>query len=82
VTRSVKVVKEKDIIRAYINVVFKKLTPTIERIFVMTLIVCHVTACLWYFLTKMDFSQDTWIVRTGNMDASFIEVNPNISNQK
>jgi hypothetical protein len=67
-------VKEKDSTLSCLN----KLTPAVERIMVMiliALILSHVSACLWYFVTKMeDFNPQTWVVRTGYTDSEIIQV--------
>ena len=40
-----------------------------------TFIICHIFACFWYFIARMDsFNPDTWIMRMGLIDDSNFSV--------
>ena len=46
------------------------ITRLVTAVYIV-LIMAHVTACMWYFMAKIEgFSYDTWVVRHGFSDAS------------
>ena len=47
----------------------------IITIFIIFLILCHLTACFWYLIASIeDFSEDTWVVRYGLEDSTALQV--------
>jgi hypothetical protein len=52
-------------------------------IFVVLLIVCHLTACGWYLLASLEnFHEDTWVVRYSYQNTSTFNVNYESFNDK
>ena len=72
-----KIVKERGKFSKYINDMLR-LNVGVERLIYFTLIfvlMCHITACMWYLVAKLeDFSPETWVVRGNFQDQSEYDV--------
>ena len=68
-----KIVRERNSLLRQITDVLK-ISANLDRLFsfgTIFIIMCHVTACMWYLVAKLDgFYPDTWVIRYGCQDAS------------
>ena len=72
-----RIVRERNMFLRHLNDVMK-ISASLERliafIFVFV-IMCHINACLWYLVAKIDgIYPDTWVVRYGYQDSSNYDV--------
>jgi hypothetical protein len=55
-----------------------KVNANVERLIYFILVFLmlnHITACMWYFVAKLeDFSPDSWVTRLGYIDSSNEEI--------
>lgn len=46
----------------------------VTYLFLLSLIVIHIVACMWYFIDRFDASVDSWVVRYNQVDSTNLEV--------
>ena len=54
-----------------------RISAGMERVaylFLISLIVIHIVACMWYFVDRFDASVDSWVVRYHQLDSTNLEV--------
>ena len=79
VLRTIRVCREKNAWMGKIEQTIPSLSIAGERLlaFIMiVLVMCHVTACLWYLLAQIEgIHPESWVIRYGLQDASNYHVN-------
>ena len=77
ITKLLKMMKEKNKLVRYFNEMLK-LSTSIERLFYFIfcfILLCHFTACLWYFVARMDsLNPETWVIKGSYQDLPKIQI--------
>ena len=74
-----KITRKKNFLSKIVLTVTKFMGEKVEKVIFMVICIsffAHVSSCLWYFLAAAnDFGPDSWVVRTGYLDADVSQVN-------
>ena len=74
-----RIVRERNMFLKHLNDVLK-ISASLERLIFFAfvfILICHINACLWYLLARIDgIHPDSWVVRYGHQDSSNYEVIP------